>query len=186
MTYKLTPWIEIDIAEEEIEFAKRMRSRRDRQFGNVFRSRKTDERWVGEVGEMILHRWLLAQGLSVEWLINNAAGRPDLEIEGGIRVGVKTVKRNGAPRPYYTAQITARHAEEPVDFFVFLSYDLPRKRMYVLGFISKESFLERAKFYGPGDKVHENYTIRPGHSIYNIEINQLTSALDWINTTAIK
>lgn len=168
-------WVALRPTQEQIDEAKRMRAARDRRYRNVFQARATDERWVGELGEILLHQWLTQHQIRSQWIVEDAAGRPDLVLSSGVRLGVKTVKRQGPPKAHYTAQITKRHAHEPVDHFVFLSYDICHNVMYVLGSIDAQEFLRQARYYGPGEQVHANYTIRSGHEIYNIEINKLRS-----------
>lgn len=178
------PFIVLPVSKEEREFAELIRAHRDAQYPNLFMARQTDQRWVGEVGEHLAHRWLLTQGVAAEWVTSKAAGQPDLLLQG-FRIGVKTVKRKGPPRPQYTAQISARHCEEPVDFFLFASYDITKDMIYFLGAISKPLFLDQATYFGPGDQVHPNYVIREGHAIYNIEISKLTSLERWLQEEKI-
>ncbi|MGV9616819.1 hypothetical protein [Nocardia xishanensis] len=106
-----------DVRDAFIHEAIRMRAERDRRYGNIFKEKPTDVRWVGEIGEICFNSWARKNtDLDVEWIIEDAAGKPDFLI-GGIPVGLKTVKRKVAIRDGYTAQITAQHAEEPVEHF---------------------------------------------------------------------
>ena len=177
-------WVVLKANEADEAHAANIRAQRDRKYGNIFSTQATDARWVGDLGEILLDRWFSQNGLSSQWITEDSAGNADFILSNGIRLGVKTVKRQGAPAPHYTAQITKRHAKEPVDFYVFLSYDLPRKAMYLLGTLERDLFLKNARYYGPGDAVHANYIIRPGHEIYNIEIEKLrpASALKTLST----
>ncbi|MFJ1460936.1 hypothetical protein [Nocardia sp. N2S4-5] len=162
--------------------AKRIRAQRDKRYGNIFKEKDSDLRWVGEIGELCFNGWARRNtALPVEWLVEDVAGNADFII-GNISIGMKTVKRKVAPREDYTAQITAKHAEEPVEHFFFASYEYPRKRLWLLGGIAKEEFLRDARYHPAGDMVHENYTIRPGHEIFNIEISKLTPPLKWITS----
>jgi len=99
---------------------------------------------------------------------------------------MKTVKRQVPIKPGYTAQITAKHAEEPVDYFLFASYEFPKERLWLLGVISRSDFLKKATYYPAGSQVHANYTIRPGHEIFNIEIAKLTPMLDGLRAVIPK
>lgn len=45
------------IAPEYEERAKQMRAERDRQYGNIYTEAATDERWVGDLGEMVFNSW---------------------------------------------------------------------------------------------------------------------------------
>lgn len=178
---EVTDWIVIDVAQETIDAAKSMRAERDKEYGNIFRVQATDFRWVGEIGELEFNKWL-SENIpgQFSWILEETAGKADFVLFETLNLGLKTVKRQGAPKADYTAQITARHAKEPVDDFFFGSYDFYRKKLYLLGGISKEKFLEGATYYGAGEQVHANYVIREGHDIYNIEIEKLTPPLQWL------
>jgi len=63
-----------------------------------------------------------------------------------------------------------------------MTYEIAQRRMWLLGGINREQFLEEARYYGAGEWVHSNYQIRQGHEIYNIEIAKLVSPLSWINS----
>lgn len=175
-------WLMMSIPFEAEEKAQKIRRKRDSIYRNIYEERPTDERWVGDLGELAFRRWLRHKKISdFEWISDEAAGKPDFHVFTS-RIGVKTVKRQDAPKAGYTAQITARHAEEPIDHYFFLSYDIAKKRMWFLGGITQSQFLESAKYYGAGDWVHPNYQIPDGHEIYNIEIAELTLPNEWLDS----
>jgi hypothetical protein len=175
------PWIYVDATVEQEQMAREIRAERDRRYQNIYAAARTDERWVGDLGEILFDAWTTQTrpGL-LRWIRDNAAGKPDFVSATGLRVGLKTVKRQVAPQPSYTAQITAQHAREPTDEYFFMSYELRKRRMWLLGGIGQQRFLERARYYGPGERVHANYQIRAGHEIYNIAICELVSAGEWL------
>ncbi|TQV61630.1 MAG: hypothetical protein FNT29_11030, partial [Halothiobacillaceae bacterium] len=71
-------WISLTIAQEHEERAKRMRAERDRQYGNIHIEAATDERWVGDLGEMVFNSWFKHEGIQgLEWILGDAAGQPD-------------------------------------------------------------------------------------------------------------
>lgn len=105
-------------------------------------------------------------------------------MKGGTSISVKTVKRKGPPGLSYTAQISAKHADEPVDQFFFMSYEIAARKMWLLGGIDRNGFLDRARYYQAGEAVHQNYVIRPGHEIYNIEIGLLVDPKLWLRSVA--
>jgi len=163
-----------------IAAAQRMRRERDKLYGNIYGEVETDLRWVGEIGELCFDQWLQRQeSVTHEWILEDVAGRPDFLI-GRTPVGMKTVKRNVPMQPNYSAQITARHATEPVSDFFFACYEIGAQRLVLLGGITRELFLQQARYYGPGDAVHANYIIRPGHEIYNIEVRHLIPPMQWL------
>lgn len=173
-------WICISVSEDQEALAKRIRTDRDRRYHNVFREERGDERWVGDLGEIVFDAWSGGEPAGFTWIRDDAAGRADFISPSGVTIGVKTVKRKVPPRPDYTAQITARHTEEPVDQFFFMSYEIALKKMWLLGGIDRVRFLREARFYGAGEMVHANYEIRPGHEIYNIAIGNLLAPRQWL------
>lgn len=169
-----------DIEAADVDRAKAMRARRDALYGNIYDARDTDERWVGDLGEMCLDAWLEVEGIGHDWLAGDrAAGMHDFTVAGW-RMDAKAVKRKVEVRPGYTAQITARHAHEPVDGYFFMTFHTERNAMWLLGAKGRRRFLREATYYGPGEWVHQNYRIREGHEIYNIEIDRLTPPDDWL------
>jgi hypothetical protein len=175
------PWIYVDATGEQEKMAREIRAERDRRYPNIYAAAQTDERWVGDLGEIIFDAWAAQRRPGLfRWIRDDAAGKPDFVTTNGLRVGLKTVKRKVAPQPGYTAQITARHADEPTDDYFFMSYEFGKRRMWLLGGIRQKRFLERARYYGPGERVHANYEIRAGHEIYNISISELVSAEEWL------
>lgn len=176
-------WISVEISEGNENKAKAIRAERDSKYGNIFTETKTDERWVGDLGEMVFNNWFKHNGVEgFQWILEGTAGAPDFVTALNIRIGVKTVKRAVPPRADYTAQITAQHAHEPIEQFFFMSYEIDKKKMWLLGGLDKETFLKEATYYKAGDQVHAKYTIREGHEIYNIEITKLVQPNDWLKS----
>lgn len=172
-------WLTALISEAVEDEAKQIRQQRDQQYRNLFVEKPEDMRWVGEIGEIALNSWLKITGVPFRWVREHAAGMPDFVVKNML-VGLKTVKRQGPVRPDYTAQITAKHAKEPADFFLFASYEYPERRLWFLGGIRRANFLEHARYYSAGEAVHANYVIRPGHEIYNLPIQALVTPVDWL------
>lgn len=176
-------WISVPIDEKYERLAKQLRAERDKRYRNIFTEVKGDERWVGELGEKVFNSWLKHKEITnYNWILARPVGRPDFVLANGIRIGVKTVKRQDSPQKNYTAQITSRHRDEPADHFFFMSYDIKHHVMWLLGGIDKTSFLEKAHVRNEGELVHANYRVRRGHQIRNIEITKLLKSEDWLNT----
>lgn len=181
MTTDRNGFIGISVSDETISAAQQMRMERDQMYGNIYAEAETDLRWVGEVGEMCFDRWFPQNSsLALDWLLEDTAGKADFVINGRTTVGLKTVKRKFPMLPSYTAQITARHVNEPVDFYFFACYQFPVKCLWLLGGITKTDFLTHAVYYAADEWVHPNYQIRAGHEIYNIEVKHLTPSMEWI------
>ena len=171
-----------EISEGLIWKAQEIRKKRDEQYGNIFEEVDSDLRWVGDLGEICFNKWIKDNGLiNFQWHLDNAAGKPDFTINKK-RIDIKTVKRKVPPNVNYTAQITAKHKYSPVDELFFCSYEFTKKVMWFLGGISKMEFIEKAIYYKAGEKVHQNYTIRNGHEIYNSEIKILKEPNEWLKS----
>ena len=70
-------WISVPIDPKYEARAKEIRQERDQQYGNIFTEANTDERWVGDLGEMAFNSWLKHEGVhDAEWIIDNAAEAP--------------------------------------------------------------------------------------------------------------
>lgn len=173
-------WVTLPVPPALEQRAQAIRAERDSRYANLYAERSTDVRWIGDLGELALLDWLCSQTLrDVQWLTDDAAGKADFIIDERIALGAKTVKRKVEPRLDYTAQVTARHANEPSDWFFFMNYSLEQRKLWLLGAIEAERFLKEATYYGPGSQVHGNYTIRPGHEIMNLELTRLVAPAHW-------
>lgn len=174
-------WVSILVTPKYEEQAKEMRAERDLQYRNTYTETETDERWVGDLGEMVFNSWLEQEHVQgFKWVLDDTAGKPDFVTASNKRIGVKTVKRKVPPRKSYGAQVTAIHAHEPVDHFFFMSYEIAKRRMSLVGGIERARFLQKARYYGPGELVHKHYRIRKGHEIYNTEIEKLIPPKEWL------
>ena len=161
-----------------------MRAVRDLQYGNIYAESDTDERWVGDLGELVFNSWFKHEGITgFQWVLDDAAGKPDFVTALKVRIGVKSVKRQFPPKESYTAQITSSHANEPIEHFFFMSYEIPKRCMWLLGGIERDRFLQESRFYADGEWVHSKYQVR-GHAIYNIEISKLTAPNTWLAQVA--
>ncbi len=176
-------WIILDVPESAEITAIRIRRFRDEKYGNIYAEEETDERWVGDLGEIVFKSFLTSRKISkenYEWILEDAAGKADFIMMDSSMIDVKTVKRKVPVQPCYTAQITAQHINEDVQHYFFMSYQNHVKKMTLIGGISKSEFKRHAVYYGEGAKVHSNYTIRKGHEIYNIDVTKLTPPDQWL------
>ena len=151
---KRNGWVGVNLTGSIIEQAKAIRAERDAQYGNIYAEEETDERWLGDAGEILFSLWLKHHEVSpVEWIRDKAAGKPDFNVSSST-IDVKTVKRSVEMKPSYTAQVTARHAKEEVDHYFFCVYEICTGIFWLLGGISKAKFLQKARYYGEGEYVH--------------------------------
>jgi len=173
-------WIPFDIPSSWEQQAKETRQQRDKLYGNIYLEESSDIRWVGDLGEICFKKWIQQNSITkFEWHLEKSTNAPDFTING-LRIDIKTVKRQGPPKRSYTAQITAQHKTHPIDELFFMSYEFQQKRMWLLGGIKMSEFINKARYYKEGEYVHPNYQIRKGHEIYNAEISLLESPAIWI------
>jgi hypothetical protein len=178
--------VTVDVTAEQIDFAKSMRKERDALYGNIYAEKPTDMRWVGDLGEIIVNNLFnMCRPKENEWHINDVLNKPDFTF-CGITIDVKTVKRKVPIQISYTAQITAKHINTPVEYLVFTSYEFTKNKLHILGAISKHEFIETADYYGAGDSVHKDYTIREGHEIYLMKISNMTPFRDFVRSAMRK
>lgn len=176
-----TDWVVLNVSCAEVDAAKAMRADRDTQYGNRYAVSPTDARWVGDLGEIALNRWLGEQGLeNLQWITQDSAGRPDFVTGQGVRIGAKTIKRSVSPLLHYGAQVTACHADEPVDWFFFMSYIVKEQKLWLLGAMESSRFARESRRFGAGDQVQPAYRIREGHEIKDVLLNQLMPVKHWL------
>jgi hypothetical protein len=174
--------IAVSISDAQVEEAQHIRASRDKQYGNIYQENDTDLRYVGDLGEIVFRDELERLGCTFTWLTEDVTNQSDFWVAMGdklLELEVKTVKRRGIPKPNYTAQITARHIEKAVDGYFFLSYEYPTQTMFFLGYSEYQFFKDNAKYFSEGEYVHDNYQIRKGHEIYNIELTKLYPAINF-------
>lgn len=180
MAIKTEDIITFDVSSEVIETAKKIRSERDSKYGNIFEEKESDMRYVGEIGEIIVNNaFKMVSPENTKWHTEDVVKQPDFTFCGRT-LDVKTVKRQVPVRPWYKAQITAKHSETKMDDILFTCYEVPKKQLHILGVMEKNSFLEKAQYYGEGEFVHADYQIRKGHEIYAIMISQMTPFRDYL------
>lgn len=182
MITSLDEVVTFDVTDTEIALAKAIRKQRDRMYGNIYTETSTDLRWVGEIGEIVVNRALMMVDVeNTTWFTREAAGKADFDFRGDM-IDVKTVKRKVPMRLNYEAQITQRHADKPYTTLLFTCYEYPKKKLHVLGIMSKNDFLGSAKLYKAGDSVHPNYTIRKGHEILSVRVDQMTPFREYLKS----
>lgn len=180
MTVVFQDIITRDVSSDQILLAKEIRSERDRLYKNIYEEESSDMRWVGDLGEIVVNDLLrMCRPNETEWHLDDVVNKPDFTF-CGITLDVKTVKRKVPIKTSYTAQITAKHANTPVQYLVFTSYEFTKNKMHILGAIEKSQFLRIADYFGEGDNVHENYKIRKGHEIFSMKISDMIPFKDFV------
>lgn len=187
-------WQTCIVDDDEIRQSYKIREVRDKMYGNIFEPEDSDWRWVGDLGEILFAKFLDRIGIEYTWIQEDVAGKPDFLLVkskkhrfNNVSVDVKTVKRKGPYLPGYQAQVHAKHKEENVDQFFFMSYEFPLNKMWFIGGAEKEFYFAKAPYYPTGSKIHAQYSTRQkNHNIYNIYEKDLKKPKDWIFSLAKK
>lgn len=175
-----------EVTDSHIAKAISMRESRDLLYGNIYSEKETDLRWVGDLGEIIVNELLCmcSENYTV-WHTDNVIGKPDFTFFD-VDIDVKTVKRKVSVNPAYGAQISAKHKNMKAEYIVFGCYELNKRLFHVLCAIRKNDFMRDAIYYGSGDVVHSNYTIRQGHEIYSMSISAMIPFREFIRDIMYK
>lgn len=178
---KISDVITREVTDEQIQNAQSIRADRDKKYGNLYKEKATDLRWVGDLGEVIINQLLcMCRPKDTVWhLEGDVCGKEDFTFCGKT-FDVKTVKRSVPVKLGYMAQISAKHISTKCDYLVFANYEYKTKKMNILGVMTKEDFIKRSIKFSSGDKVHDKYQIRSNHEIYAVYIYQLTPFRDFI------
>ena len=171
----------VGVPDAAIAHAKQIRAERDRRYANYFEPHETDDRWVGDLGELVA-RWWLARSRPVDLEAldrGDVHGLPDLVLEG-VAIGVKTAVRTVDPRPHYFAPVNAPHIDEPVAEFLFLSYNVRTCVMWILGGMARARFRELARFYPAGSVVPPAFRVSAPGVWSGVPISALTPPDSWL------
>jgi hypothetical protein len=182
MAVTMNDIVTFDVSEQLIQQAQTIRQQRDQRYGNIFSESSSDMRWVGEIGELITRDAMnLCNQDATVWLDQDVTSNCDINF-CGLGVEVKTVKRKVPMALHYKAQITARHANKAMDQLLFTCYEFPKRKLHILGAMTKEEFLQKAEYFKEGDQVHANYTIRPGHEIYSVMVSEMNPVREFLRS----
>ena len=69
----------------------------------------------------------------------------------GRKVDIKTMSRTVSVKDHYVHNFIGYQRNYSVEYYVFASYNTRTGVLSICGFVSKDEFLQRAKFYNKGD-----------------------------------
>lgn len=179
-------WLVFDVHDDALAWSYGNRARRDSRYQNRYAPRPGDQRWVGDLGELVFDWWLESLGIARTWILEGpTAGKTDFVI-GGTRVDVKTA-HIGAPwkhDPGYGCQAHKEHVEKPhSDDFFFAAYEAGRREMLLVGGVTVERFRQGADYFKAGEVViPRRMTLRPDHpGLYMVSEERLTRPGAWLS-----
>lgn len=163
---KITPAM-IKVAEKKAQEMGRLKNSIRKGEGNV----------TGFLGEMAVNKVIkgkVVSGKSFDYDI--------LKEEKGWEV--KTKARSVAPRPNYNCSVAEYNTKQKCDYYVFVSlYPLENpEKAYVLGYLPKEEFYEKA-FYLKKGEIEPGTPWRVKASCYNVRVSDLKQ-LESVNVPA--
>jgi hypothetical protein len=173
--------LQINVTKEMILKA----TQRDLDAGPAYKGASIAEgkgRFYGFLGEEIVHATM--PGLQQE-------NTKDYDFRfGNFTFDVKTKTRKDMPELWYDATVDKSASHQNPYFYIFVSIMAPQnlirqnieeirnfdyKRAWILGFLPRETFYERARFFNAGD-VDPSNGIKYRDGIYLVRINQLKDA----------
>ncbi len=98
----------------------------------------------------------------------------DLKTPNGLRLEIKTKKtsRVTPPEPYYECSVCNHNPRQRCDAYVFLRVSTRVNKAWICGYMNKEEFMSKARFFKKGDIDTSNgYKVHA--SCYNMNISEL-------------
>ena len=131
---------------------------------------------AGEIAENYI-RTLYGLGLKPD--SNGPDGGVDLIINGHtIDVKCTSFQRGSEPHEWWDSNISAHQIHYKPDYYIFCSYNISKKALWILGGISSTKFLEKAKLIPEGTKRSTGFIARNDmYSITNRHLNPLQITL---------
>ena len=107
-------------------------------------------------------------------------------IINGQKVDIKTMSRTVPVKPHYVHNFIGYQKNYNVGFYIFASYNTRTEVLSFCGFVSKEEFLERARFYKKGDLRYRDDgtsfpTKAPLYEIQQSDLNPTNSLQELID-----
>lgn len=96
----------------------------------------------------------------------------DLQHSDGTTVEVKTKKTSVKPKPHYECSVAAYNTKQVCDIYVFVRVKDDLTVGWLLGYLTKNEFYEKAKKYEKGDRDPSNGFIVKA-ACYSVPINEL-------------
>lgn len=107
--------------------------------------------------------------------------------KNGVTLDVKTKRCTSPPQPYYDCSIAEFNMTQDCEYYVFVRIewhkDKPKiwKRGWIVGYIDKDEYFDRARFLKKGQEDGDNgFIVRA--NCYNLQIKELHEVTkDWLD-----
>lgn len=138
-----------------------------------WQARDGDEPWIGTAAELALDAWLTQQRIEHVHITDDDHKNPDFLIRG-VATGLKCSKRATDPEPHYEIGVSGLVVpREPAIMFLFAIYQSQVRELIFPGGLWRYDFLNHARYFGPGKRVHANFVVPPESSVHNVYIREL-------------
>lgn len=102
---------------------------------------------------------------------------------GQEKIDIKNVTRRVNAQPEYEARVVSEQIRYDVNVYLFTSYNVKTNELSVCGWLPKDVFLSRARFYKRGDVIKRDdgtqFVCRlNSHQIYYHQLNHIADSLD--------
>lgn len=153
-------WIDIQCTLGEEEEAKERRKKCIELYGHLANTRNmTPDRWVGDLGEMVMHWWLDQNEIHHTWYsLEEQRSMPDFQVYD-ISLELKTAGRNrGVLRGKYNAGVNLKQFtdNDHTDEYFFASYNKDKGIMSLAGSMPKPMFGRDSTIQHKG-KLYDNW-----------------------------
>ena len=105
----------------------------------------------------------------------------DLMTPKGKRLEIKTKKTvlTIPPKYYFECSVCAHNTNQQCDMYVFLRVSTSCKKAWVCGYMERDDFFKKARYFKKGDRNYSNnHTI--GASCYNLNVSELKNVVDLV------
>lgn len=124
---------------------------------------------AGFTGEGLVHEYLQEQGLMCGW--TNTFDY-DMVLEGDVTIDVKTKRTGFTPKLDYECSITAASKKQACDVYVFTRVKNDMSKGWILGFLPKQEYMDKATFMEKGT-IDSSNGWKVQADCYNVPINEL-------------
>lgn len=128
---------------------------------------KGKSNFFGALGEIIIRDFFISQNYDVE-TVNNY--HYDLIINEK-KIDVKTKRTTVAPDEEYNCSISSFNTKQKTDYYFFVRITEDSKTGFLLGYLSKKSFFEKATFNQKGELDENGWVFKD--DCYNVKIKDL-------------
>ncbi len=131
---------------------------------------------IGYLGEFAFKEWCTLNSLEVVYLGEEVGFKPDngdFISVSNVVIDVKTQEVAYMPQDDWRCEVTSEQINRPSDIYVFSKLFSKENRLYVVGWITKNNFKEKAQYREPGTLLKGKPVHYPKYDVTIDELNEL-------------